>query len=112
MQISSAMVLILIAWAYGQISLKKCINVHSVQVNFHFGIVLTAISAILYPIFVTNPVPLYKIYFALLVCGAPIALSNLLYVHAMRINKNTGLLNLLMFVSVIAGYGLSIFRYG
>jgi hypothetical protein len=112
MQISSGMVLILIAWAYGQISLKKCINVHSVQVNFHFGIVLTIISAFLYPIFVTNPVPMSKIYLALLICGAPIALSNLLYVHAMRINSNTGLLNLLMFISVVVGYGLSIFRYG
>jgi drug/metabolite transporter (DMT)-like permease len=112
MQVSTGMVIISIIWAYGQISLKKCVNVHSIQINFNFGIVLTVISTLLYPIFVTNPMPMSKIYLALILCGAPIAVSNLLYVHAMRINKNTGLLNLLMFLSVVVGYGMSIFRYG
>jgi len=36
MQVSTGMVIISIIWAYGQISLKKCVNVHSIQINFNF----------------------------------------------------------------------------
>ncbi len=48
----------LFAWAYGQIITKTLKSVNSIQINIHLGVMLFWTSALCYPTYVTNPVPL------------------------------------------------------
>jgi len=46
-----------------------------------------------------------------LLCGVPMAVGNILYIYALTINKNTGLVTICISSAVVVGYLISIFRY-
>lgn len=44
-------------------------------------------------------------------CGIPMAIGNILYIHALTINKKTGLATICISSGVVVGYLISILRY-
>ena len=49
--------------------------------------------------------------YGLILCGAPMAIGNILYIHALKINKNTGLATICISSAVVVGYLISVLRY-
>lgn len=72
---------------------------------------MTIVTGLLYPVFVYEPRSVTTMAWGFLLCGAPMALGNILYIHALSINKNTGLMTLCISSSVFVGYLISVFRY-
>ena len=104
-------VLTQIAWAYGQVLTKSIIGVNSIQINIHLGIFLIFFSGLMYPQFVVNPVPREKLIMNIFVGGFFMAISQIIFIGAITITRNTGVLTMFMFVSVIVGYLISVLRY-
>jgi hypothetical protein len=42
-------------WAYGTIVVKNIVELSSLHINLHFGIFVTIVNGILYPVFVSSP---------------------------------------------------------
>ena len=100
-----------IIWAYGMIVVKSIVDLNSFQINLHLGIFMTAVNLILYPIFVEEPKSLMTMIYGMLLCGAPMAIANIMLIQALKINKNTGLATICISSGVVVGYLLSILRY-
>lgn len=49
--------------------------------------------------------------YGLIFCGTPMAIGNILYIHALTINKNTGLATICISSGVVVGYLISVLRY-
>ncbi len=98
-------------WAYGTIVVKNIVELNSLHINLHFGIFITIVNGILYQIFVENPKSISVMVWGFFLCGAPMALGNILYIYALTINKNTGLVTICTSSAVVVGYIISIFRY-
>ena len=98
-------------WAYGTVVIKNIVELNSLHINLHFGIFTTIISGILYPIFVSEPKPALTMVYGLIFCGAPMAVGNILYIHVLTINKNTGLATICISSAVVVGYLISVLRY-
>ena len=102
---------IAIIWAYGTIMVKKVVGLNSLHINLHFGILTTLFNALLYPIFVTQSKSVEVMGLGFFLCGSPMALGNILWIHALTINKNTGLVSICISSSVVVSYLISMFRY-
>lgn len=98
-------------WAYGTITVKSIVGLSSLHINLHFGIFTIIVNGLFYPIFVTDPKSIQTMVWGLLLCGVPMAVGNILYIYALTINKNTGLVTICISSAVVVGYIISIFRY-
>ncbi len=98
-------------WGYGHVVIRNIVDLNSLHINLHFGIFTTIVNGILYPIFVTNPHPTQVMINGFFLCGAPMAVSNIMYIYALMINKNTGLVTICISSAVVVGYVISVFRY-
>jgi drug/metabolite transporter (DMT)-like permease len=101
----------IVIWAYGQVITKRLKTLNFIHVNIHLGMSLTLASGILYPVFVKNPTSIGIMIEALIWCGIPSTFSSFCFIGAITISKQTGILTLFQFISVIIGYFVSIFRY-
>jgi hypothetical protein len=97
-------------WAYGVVVVKNIQCLNAFHINFYFGCVLTIMSGLLYPI-VESKTSIETLLYGFLYFGSPIAIGNILYTHALKINHNTGLTTLCISEGVVVGYLISIFRY-
>jgi hypothetical protein len=102
----------MLLWAYALLRVRVFVNTNHLQINFHLGTMFIISSGFLYPIRVSNPQHPYKLLIAFFVTGTVMALAQMFMVPALRLNKNTGVLNSCQFISVIVGYAISYFRYG
>ncbi len=100
-----------LVWAYGTIVIKKIVELNSLHINLHFGIFTTIVNALLYPIFVTDPKPVLTICYGFFLCGIPMAIGNILFIHGIKISTNTGLTTICISSAVVVGYLISVLRY-
>lgn len=71
---------------------------------------LSLTNAILYP--VTNKIDdLSTLAFGFLGVGIPLALGQLFFIGGLLLSKNTGIITMIMFITVGLSYFFSIFRY-
>ena len=98
-------------WAYGTIVVKNIVKLNSLHINLHFGIFTTIVNGLLYPIFVTNAHSTLVMTSGFFLCGVPMAISNIMYIYALMINRNTGLVTICISSAVVVGYVISVFRY-
>jgi drug/metabolite transporter (DMT)-like permease len=100
-----------VAWAYAQVITKKAKGVNSIQINIHLGIYILLSAGLMYPQFVDNPLPPTTIITGIFLGGLPMAISQIIFIGATTITKNTGVLTMFMFVGVIVAYIVSVVRY-
>ena len=98
-------------WGYAAILTKKLNGVNSIQINFHMGFIVLVPSALMYLIEVKNPVPQETFYTSIIYGGFLMVSGQLCFIGALTMNKNTGILTILSFVSVIVGYIVSVIKY-
>jgi len=98
-------------WAYAQVITKRLHGVNSIQINVHLGLFFLFTSGILYPTQVVKPVSIEKNIIALFASGLLITIAQITFIGATTMTKNTGVLTMFMFVGVIVGYLVSVFKY-
>lgn len=101
-----------IVWAYALLLTKTFRGVNPFQTNLHFGFCLVFSSGLAYPSLVETQVDWTKFLLSIPFATMIIAIGQFFYTSGLSIAKNTGKVSIISFVSVIAGYGLSVFRYG
>ena len=101
-----------IIWAYAIMLTKTFRGVNPFQVNLHFGLLLIFSSGLVYPALVEVQVDWTKFLFSIPFATMIMSIGQFFYTSGLSIAKNTGKVSIVSFVSVIAGYGLSVFRYG
>ena len=100
-----------IMWAYAQVITKRLHGVNSIQINVYLGLFFLFTSGVLYPTQVTTPVPIEKYIISFFVSGIVITIAQITFIGATTMTKNTGVLTMFMFVGVIVGYLVSVFKY-
>jgi hypothetical protein len=83
----------------------------SLEISFHLGWILLLYSGLLYPYAVTKPVNVDVMLKASVFSGIPQNIAQILFFSSQLLCKNTGLLNIISFVTVGVGYCISILRY-
>lgn len=106
---SLAFLLIMIAWAFGIVITKKA-EANTFQINFNLGFCFIVSGSIAYP-FLKSHTSAYHLIIAFFVSGLPMLLAQTLVNGALTMVRNTGVLNLTNFFSVIVSYFVSFFRY-
>lgn len=99
-------------WAYGLLRVRTYYQNNHTYVNFHFGLMFTIVSGILYPYQVKNKTDINVLFNAIFLTGLPLALGQLGLVAGLALNKNTGKIVILTGLPVVVGYVVSYFRYG
>ncbi len=100
-----------IMWAYAQVITKRLNNVNSIQINIHLGLFFMFTTGIFYPTQVSSPISIDKIIIGIFMGGFVIAFAQITFIGAMTMTKNTGVLAMFLFVGVIVGYLVSVFKY-
>ena len=90
---------------------KQMVDINCVQINFHFSSLIMFSTGILYPLYVPQRFDISKILWALLYVGLPISVAGFMFNAALTMSNKTGALSISIFLSVIIGYFISIFRY-
>lgn len=103
-------VVTMFGWAYG-IVLTKRISANTYQINFTMGLIIHLTGALLYPLF-TNPTPYPKLLTAVLLTGIPITFTQTIYIAALTMSRNSGMVSMTGFMAVVVSYGISVVRYG
>lgn len=96
-------------WAYG-VTLTKKIMANTYQINFIMGLIIQFTGVLSYP-YTTNTANFKQIIMAILLTGIPITICQTIYIAALRMSKNTGMVSIMGFISVAVSYFISIFRY-
>lgn len=100
-----------IMWAYAQVITKRLHGVNSIQINVHLGLFFLFTSGVFYPTQVSTPVSIEKYIISLFASGLVITIAQITFIGATTMTKNTGVLTMFMFVGVIVGYLVSVFKY-
>ena len=97
------------ACAYAIVLTKK-IKANTYQINFFMGIVIQFSGVFMYP-FTKNNANYTQIILGILLTGIPLSLGQTIYIAALRMSRNAGLVSITGFVTVGISYLISIFRY-
>ena len=100
-----------VLWAYAQVLTKKLTGVNPVQLNLHIGFVFIMFTGVSYPSMVEKQVEVWTFIKGILFGGIVSALSQIVYIGALKMTKKTGLVTTFSFSSVIVGYFVSVARY-
>lgn len=98
-------------WGIAQVMVKKLSMINSSVINVHFAYFYMITSGVGYPVMVQNPLDPMKILYAFFLCGIPTTIAALCMIKASQMTKNTGVLTLMSFNSVIVGQLVNILRY-
>lgn len=98
------------AWAYA-ITTTKSIHANTFQINLITGIITQITGALIYP-FTTNTITYSELLLAILLTGIPLTVMQTLYITALKMSTNSGMITITGFISVGVGYLVSVFRYG
>lgn len=98
-------------WAYGQIITKTLHSVNSIQINYHLGICVILTAAMFYPQQVSHPVPLETFFSSFIFSGILMVISQLFFIGGITMSKNTGVLTMFGFISVVVAYIVSVVKY-
>ena len=83
---------------------------NATQINFHQSILMILSNSFIYP-FSKSDNEISTLAFGILAIGIPAAIAGLLFISAIILSKNTGIITMMIFLSVVYSYILSIFRY-
>ena len=84
---------------------------NSIQINYHLGLEILLSSAFLYQTQVVTPVPTVKFVISLFAGSLIMVVGQIAFIGAITMSKNTGVISMLVFVSVIVGYVVSVVKY-
>lgn len=102
-------ILAMLCWAYA-IVLTKRINANCYQINLILGLVVQLTGAVTYP-YTTNQSTYETLSLAILFTGIPLTIAQTLFIAALRMSKNTGMVSIMGFSAVVVSYFINIFRY-
>jgi drug/metabolite transporter (DMT)-like permease len=91
---------------------KAVTNINGLEMSFHLGLGLAVASSLAYPVFVRNQLPIEDMLWGIVYSGIPQNIVQILFVSAIVLSKNTGITNLMCFLSIAVSYFVSLFRYG
>ena len=97
-------------WSYGVLITKRINNTNGFQINFHLGICLVIVGAILYP-FANNGISPYRMCMSIIFFGLPIVIAQWFFVGSLAICKNHGVLTMMNFTAIGYTELVSYFRY-
>jgi drug/metabolite transporter (DMT)-like permease len=100
-----------VLWAYAQVITKKLNGVNPVQLNLHLGIIYAIGTGLLYPSMVEKQVEVSNFLVGIIACGFVTAFSQIFFIGAIKMTKNTGVVTTFSFNSVIVGYLVSVIKY-
>ena len=98
-------------WGYGQVITKRLKNLDAYQIVLNAGIVFTFISTMAYCAAGQYKFTMQKFGICLVVVGIPTFFSLSLTIMSVKMVRETGLVMILMYTSVILGYLMSVFYY-
>lgn len=101
---------IMVFWAYAIVLTKK-IKANTFQINYVLGIYLLLAGALAYP-YAESKCTKLSLFLSIFFFGIPIVLAQWFFIASLTMTKNTGVLTMLGFTSILIGYIVSIFRYG
>ena len=118
MQLWAALILVTIHFihGYGVVITKKLKQTNSIHVNYVQGLLIAFSSAILIP-FAYNDQSyhrptMWEFGQSIIFSGIPLTMGQLMFVGALLICHDYGMLTPFMFTSIIFGYLMSVIRYG
>ena len=101
---------------YSLVLVKLFKNTDSYQINYFQGLVFVVVDAVLFPYGVNNDQyhnpSVVEIFYAMIFMGIPITVGLIAFGSALLWTNKYGKLTPFMFVSIIFGYVVSVFRYG
>lgn len=102
-------IVINVFWAYAMVIQKKVKHVPGIKISLFLGIEMLFTSAVAYMMgfFTHSGLFVQSFFFS----GLGIAMCQILFISALNMTKNTGLLTLLIFIYIIPSYIISFFRY-
>jgi drug/metabolite transporter (DMT)-like permease len=97
-------------WALGVVVIKRLKHSNAIQINYHQGIIIVISCGLTYP-FYESKTSLTEIITCFLINILPVLGGQSLFIAALTMSKNLGMITMITFTCVIVSYLLSIFRY-
>ena len=98
-------------WAYAQIITKRIHRMNAIQINVHLGLFFMFATGIVYPTQVEKPVEMPTFFTGIIAGGVVMTIGQITFIGATTMTKNTGVLTMFGFMSVIVGYVVSVCKY-
>lgn len=96
-------------WALGIVITKRA-HSNTFLINYTLGIAFMIYGGLSYPFF-ENKCTKMDLFISIFALGIPLIIGQWFYIGSLTMTKNTGVLNMMNFVTIIIGYLFSIFRY-
>ena len=96
-------------WALGIVVTKRA-HSNTFLINYTLGFAFIAYGGLSYPFF-ENKCTKMDLVIGIFTLGIPLIIGQWFYIGSLTMTKNTGVLNIMNFVTIIIGYLFSIFRY-
>lgn len=97
--------------AYALSIVKTIKKLNGFELSFHFGYLLLFECAMVYPVTVIKQSSISDLLWSVIYCGIPQNIVQVLFMSALILSKNTGITNLMSFVTIAVGYFISLVRY-
>lgn len=97
-------------FAYGAVITKK-IKANAFQITLFMALATQWTGGMSYPYTTNTPSSYTKLLVAVFLTGIPLTICYTLYIAALKMTKNTGLVSLVGSSSIVISYFISIFRY-
>lgn len=102
-------IITMVFWAYAAV-LTKRIKANSYQITFYLALFTQFTGSVSYP-YTVNTSTYENIFKGLIFTGVILTACQTLYIAALRMSRNTGLVSIMGFSSIVMSYFISIFRY-
>jgi drug/metabolite transporter (DMT)-like permease len=106
-----AFILVNLSRAYALCITKQMRNVNGLQLSFYVGFILLFECGLLYPSYVSERTSISDMLWSVVFCAIPQNIVQILFLSALVLSKNTGITNLMGFLSIAVSYFVSLVRY-
>lgn len=98
--------------AYGVVVTKELHNQDAFQIGYHFGIMLVIAGAFVNFFYDQPAITFWETWDILLKVSLLLGIANIGLTLALKMCHKSGNISMLMFLNVVTGYMISLFRYG
>lgn len=96
-------------WAFGIVITKKA-SANTFQINYILGLSLLFCGACVYPFLQSHSTPL-ELFISVFTTGLPLVFGQWFFIASLTMTKNTGVLNMMNFLTIFIGFLISLIRY-
>jgi drug/metabolite transporter (DMT)-like permease len=109
--LSSIAILFNICWAYSIVGQKKISHVPGIKISYHLGLEFIVVAGLLLCFKPAEAIKEEVFLGATIYSGAIMGFCQILFMSALNLSKNTGVLSMLILLYTVTAYLVSFFRY-